>query len=201
MERSVKVTPFSRRPRESRDPVTFVARHWMAVPRNFGLRPRLAVPRNFGLRPRLAVPRNFGLRPRLAVPRNFGLRPRFPACAGMTNSWLLRSTVAAAIVFLALPSSAADMTKTIRTAFIVAETGFDPQATSDLYSDSIQRAIFDTLYRFDSSTRPYKRVPRTAGAMRATTDGVRTWTIRVKPGIHFADDPVFKGRKRQLTAA
>src|SRR5256885_289438 len=177
MERSVKVTPFSRRPRESRDPVTFVARHWMAVPRNFGLRPRLAVPRNFGLRPRLAVPRNFGLRPRLAVPRNFGLRPRlavprnfglrprFPACAGMTNSWLLRFTVAVAIVFLALPSSAADMTKTIRTAFIVAETGFDPQATSDLYSDSIQRAIFDTLYGFDYLTRPYKRVPRTAAGI------------------------------------
>src|SRR2546427_991244 len=149
----------------------------------------------------MAVPRNFGLRPRLAVPRNFGLRPRFPACAGMTNSWLLRFTVAVAIVFLALPSSAADMTKTIRTAFIVAETGFDPQATSDLYSDSIQRAIFETLYGFDYLWRPYKRVPRTAAAMPEITDGGRTWTIKVKPGIYFADDPAFKGKKRELTAA
>src|SRR5438046_63530 len=33
------------------------------------------------------------------------------------------------------------------------------------------------------------------------TDGGRTWTIKVKPGIHFADDPVFKGKKRELTAA
>src|SRR2546422_7732831 len=177
MERSVKVTPFSRRPRESGDRVTLVARQWMAVPRNFGLRPRLA------------------------VPRNFGLRPRFPACAGMTNSWSLRFTVAVAIVFLALSSSAADMTKTIRTAFIVAETGFDPQATSDLYSDSIQRAIFETLYGFDYLGRPYKRVPRTAAAMPEITDGGRTWTIRIKPGIRFADDPVFKGKKRELTAA
>src|SRR6266487_2027819 len=165
MERSVKVTPFSRRPSESGDPATFVARH------------------------------------RMAVPRNFGLRPRFPACAGMTNSWSLRFTVAAAIVFLALSSSAADMTKTIRTAFIVAETGFDPQATSDLYSDSIQRAIFDTLYGFDYLTRPYKRVPRTAAIMPEITDGGRTWTIKVKPGIYFADDPAFKGKKRELTAA
>src|SRR6266536_1149115 len=164
MERSVKVAPFSRRPRESGDPATFVARHWMAVP------------------------------------RNFGLRPRFPACAGMTNSWLLCFTVAVAIVFLALPSSAADMTKTIRTAFIVAETGFDPQATSDLYSDSIQRAIFDTLYGFDYLGRPYKRVPRTAAAMPEITDGGRTWTIKVKPGIYFTDDPAFKGKKRELTA-
>jgi oligopeptide transport system substrate-binding protein len=98
-------------------------------------------------------------------------------------------------------AGAADTTKTIRTAFIVAETGFDPQATSDLYSDSIQRAIFDTLYGFDYLTRPYKRVPRTAAAMPEITDGGRTWTIRVKPGIHFADDPAFKGKKRELTAA
>ena len=27
-----------------------------------------------------------------------------------------------------------------------------------------------------------------------------TWTIRIKPGIHFADDPAFKGKKRELTA-
>src|SRR5437867_11306050 len=161
----------------------------------------MAVPRNFGLRPRLAVPRNFGLRPRLAVPRNFGLRPRFPACAGMTNSWSLRFTVAVAIVFLALSSSAADMTKTIRTAFIVAETGFDPQATSDLYSDSIQRAIFETLYGFDYLSRPYKRVPRTAAAMPEISDSGRTWTIKVNPGIYFADDPAFKGKKRELVAA
>ena len=96
---------------------------------------------------------------------------------------------------------AADMGKTIRTAFIVAETGFDPQATSDLYSDSIQRAIFETLYGFDYLARPYKRVPRTAAAMPEISDGGRTWTIRVKPGIHFADDPAFKGKKRELTAA
>ena len=28
-----------------------------------------------------------------------------------------------------------------------------------------------------------------------------TWTIRMKPGIYFADDPAFKGRRRELTAA
>ena len=29
----------------------------------------------------------------------------------------------------------------------------------------------------------------------------KTWTIKVKPGIYFADDPAFKGNKRELTAA
>jgi ABC-type transport system substrate-binding protein len=105
-------------------------------------------------------------------------------------------------VALAVPgaASAADMTKTLRTAYIAPETGFDPAASSDLYSDSVQRAIFDTLYAFDYLARPYKRVPRTATAMPEITDGGRTWTIRVKPGIYFADDAAFKGKKRELTA-
>ncbi len=33
-----------------------------------------------------------------------------------------------------------------------------------------------------------------------SADG-KTWTIKVKPGIHFADDAAFKGKKRELTAA
>ncbi|HEX7271610.1 MAG TPA: ABC transporter substrate-binding protein, partial [Casimicrobiaceae bacterium] len=112
----------------------------------------------------------------------------------------LGAIVVSAVV-LASSAGAADMAKTIHTAFIVAETGFDPAASSDLYSDSIQRAIFDTLYGFDYLARPYKRVARTAAAMPEITDGGRTWTMRVKSGIYFADDPAFKGRKRELTAA
>jgi ABC-type transport system substrate-binding protein len=118
----------------------------------------------------------------------------------LSRALLIVAAVGATIV--AAPAApAADMSKTIRTAFIVAETGFDPQATSDLYSDSLQRAIFEPLYGFDYLARPYKRVPRTAAAMPEITDGGRTWTIRVKPGIYFADDPAFKGGKRELTAA
>src|SRR5438105_4330904 len=31
-------------------------------------------------------------------------------------------------------------------------------------------------------------------------DGVGTFTVKVRPGIYFADDPAFKGRKRELVA-
>ena len=95
----------------------------------------------------------------------------------------------------------APMVKTLHVAFPVAETGFDPQATSDLYSDHVQRAIFDPLYGFDYLARPYKRVPRTAAALPKIEDGGRTWTIRVRQGIYFADDPAFSGKRRELTAA
>ena len=76
-----------------------------------------------------------------------------------------------------------------------------PAASSDIYSDSVQRAIFDTLYGFDYLARPYRRTMRTAAAMPEVTGEGRTWTMRVKPGIYFADDPVFKGKKRELVAA
>ena len=109
----------------------------------------------------------------------------------------------AALPALAQPRAApaAPIVKTLRVAFPIAESGFDPQATSDLYSDHVQRAIFDTLYGFDYLARPYRRVPRTAAAMPQIDDGGRTWTIRVRPGIYFADDPAFQGKKRELTAA
>ena len=106
---------------------------------------------------------------------------------------------------LALPVAAQTGTtpspRTLHVAFPVAETGFDPQATSDLYSDHVQRAIFEPLYGFDYLARPYKRVPRTAAALPQIDDDGRTWTIRVRPGIYFADDPAFNGKRRELTAA
>jgi oligopeptide transport system substrate-binding protein len=94
----------------------------------------------------------------------------------------------------------ADPAKTIRVTFPVAETGFDPQATSDYYSSHVERAIFEPLYTFDYLARPHRIIPNTAAAMpEISTDG-RTWTIRIRPGIRFSDDPAFKGKKRELTA-
>ena len=103
---------------------------------------------------------------------------------------------------LAVPAHAQpDPAKVLRAVFPVAETGFDPQAAGDIYSNSINRVIFDTLYKYDYLARPYKLVPNTAEALPEVSDGGRTWTIRVKPGIFFADDPVFKGKNSELKAA
>src|SRR5512141_751179 len=121
---------------------------------------------------------------------------------GMIASTLVVAALFTAVTFAQQRASPQPANvKTLHVAFPVSETGFDPQATSDLYSDHVQRAIFETLYGFDYLTRPYQRVPRTAAAMPEITDGGRTWSIQVKPGIYFADDPAFKGRKRELTAA
>lgn len=114
--------------------------------------------------------------------------------------WVIAGIFASAIA-TAAPAQWADPAKTIRVMMPVAETGFDPQATSDYYSSHIERAIFEPLYHYDYLARPYRIVPNTAAAMPEITDEGRTWTIRLKPGILFADDPAFKGKKRELVAA
>jgi ABC-type transport system substrate-binding protein len=111
---------------------------------------------------------------------------------------------AAAALGLGLPALTADAqgdgTKTLRYAFEVAETGFDPAQISDLYSRIVTGHIFDALYRYDYLARPYRIVPDTAEAMPEVSADFCTWTLRVKPGIFFQDDPVFKGKRRELTA-
>ena len=76
----------------------------------------------------------------------------------------------------------------------------DPQQITDLYSTRVANAIFEGLYQFDYLATPARVVPNTAAAMPEITDGGRTWTIRIKPGILFAADPAFKGKPRELVA-
>ena len=117
----------------------------------------------------------------------------------------VRLLAAAAAVAMALGSGAAcgqaDPNKVLKVAFLIAETGFDPQAASDLYSNYVNRAMFDPLYRYDYVSRPYRIVPNTAAALPEISKDGLTWTIRVQPGTYFADDPAFKGKKRELIAA
>jgi ABC-type transport system substrate-binding protein len=106
----------------------------------------------------------------------------------------------AVVVATVMPVRAADMTKTIHVAFRVAENGFDPQAVYDSYSFYICRAIFDPLYTYDYFARPVRLIPNTADGAPQIADGGRTFTVKVRPGIYFADDPAFKGKKRELVA-
>ena len=90
--------------------------------------------------------------------------------------------------------------KTIRHAFLSAETSFDPHAVSDLYSNTIIDAMFESLLKYDYLARPAKLVANTATALPEVTGDGKIYTFRLKPGIHFADDPVFEGKKRELTS-
>jgi ABC-type transport system substrate-binding protein len=100
----------------------------------------------------------------------------------------------------AAPPSWADPAKTLHVMFPIAESGFDPQASQDYYSSNVIRALFDALYAPDYLARPYRIAPNTAEALPDISPDGLTWTIRLKRGIFFADDPAFGGAKRELTA-
>jgi ABC-type transport system substrate-binding protein len=91
--------------------------------------------------------------------------------------------------------------KVLRVAFSSAETSFDPARISDLYSRTITPHIFESLYGYDHLARPIKVVPVLAEGEPEVSDDFRVWTVRIKRGVYFADDPAFKGRPRELTAA
>ena len=76
----------------------------------------------------------------------------------------------------------------------------DPQQGTDLYSTRIAGTIFEALYQFDYLAEPTKIIPNTAQSLPVITDGGRTWTIKLKRGILFADAPAFKGKPRELVA-
>jgi len=113
---------------------------------------------------------------------------------------LLRVALLAALSASLASVQAADPNKVLRVAFNAAETGFDPQAGGDAYSNYVNRVIFDPLYTYDYLARPYKIVPNTAAELPEISADGKAWTIKLKRGIYFADDPAFKGAKRELTA-
>ncbi len=91
--------------------------------------------------------------------------------------------------------------KVLRYAYRVAETGFDPPRVSDEASIRTLAHIFEAPLAWDTLARPVKLVPLVAAALPEVADDFRRFTVTIRPGIHFADDPAFEGRARELVAA
>ena len=97
-------------------------------------------------------------------------------------------------------AAGAEVPKVLRYAMRVAETGFDPAQISDLYSSTLAANMFDALYEYEFLARPVRLRPNTATALPEASSDFKTFTIRVRPGIYFSDDPAFKGVRRELVA-
>jgi ABC-type transport system substrate-binding protein len=117
---------------------------------------------------------------------------------------VLQGAIAAALPVPALhaqaPMTGANERKVLRLLFSSAETTFDPARISDLYSRAVTTHIFEALYAYDYLARPIRVRPLTAAGMPEVSNDFRTWVVRIQPGIHFADDPAFNGRPRELVA-
>ncbi len=114
----------------------------------------------------------------------------------------LRPPVLALVLsWLALCAHAADPAKTLRVAFSIAETSFDPAFATDAASDAVIGNIFESMLDYDYLARPVKLVPRALEAMPTVEENGRTYICRVRKGVYFTPDPAFKGKPRELTAA
>ena len=106
----------------------------------------------------------------------------------------------AALMLVLAPTASAAEKKVLKIAFRAAENGFDPQQIEDLYSTGICENIFESFLTYDWLARPVKLAPQVVEKIPEGEEGGTRFTFRIKPGIYFADDPVFKGKKRELVA-
>ena len=145
-----------------------------------------------------------GIRRDLRVPvqraRRLHRRPEHPDRRRRVSGHVLTARgrravtrIARAVVLVALAgwtaiASAADPAKVLRIAFPDI-TALDPQQIQDLYSVRIVQALFEGLYEFAYLREPAPIVPNTAAGMPEIADDGKRWTIRLRPGIRFTDDP------------
>ncbi len=112
---------------------------------------------------------------------------------------LTRIVLMAMLAILAAAAFAADPAKILRVAVFDIDT-LDPQQYSDDPSFQVIQSLFEPAYEWDYLSKTPKLTPLTAaGPPEVSADG-RIWTIRIKRGILFTDDPAFKGKPRELTA-
>ena len=116
---------------------------------------------------------------------------------------VFKLAVAALLFFSAVDSASvsADAPKKVfRTAFLIAETEFDPAKVSDLYSNTVMEEILESPLTYDMLARPARLKPQTLAAMPEITEGGKVYILKLQKGILFADDPAFNGKKRELVA-
>jgi ABC-type transport system substrate-binding protein len=99
------------------------------------------------------------------------------------------------------PGGPARRERVLRIALRTPEVAFDPvQTQSDINSATILQHILEAPLAYDYLARPVRLLPATAAALPEVSADGRTFTVRIRPGIFFSDDPAFKGQRRELVA-
>jgi oligopeptide transport system substrate-binding protein len=79
--------------------------------------------------------------------------------------------------------------------------GFDPVTASDTTAIAAICKVYEGLYEYEYLARPYELKPMLAEALPEISADRLTYTIRLKKGVRFTDDPCFPGGKgRELVA-
>ena len=82
-----------------------------------------------------------------------------------------------------------------------APSSLDPVQAANVYANHVVINAYDTLYAYKYLARPYALKPNLATDFpEVSADGL-TYTIRLKPGVRFVDDPAFPGGKGREVVA
>jgi len=91
--------------------------------------------------------------------------------------------------------------KVFRYSLDSAPTSLDPVRASTLYANQLVVNLYDTLYVYKYLKRPYELRPSLAAAMPDISADGLIYTIPLRRGVLFADNPAFPGGKgREVTA-
>ncbi|MFQ5634627.1 MAG: ABC transporter substrate-binding protein [Gammaproteobacteria bacterium] len=82
-----------------------------------------------------------------------------------------------------------------------APTSLDPVQAANVYANFVVLNAYDTLYGYKYLARPYELKPNLADGWPDISDDGRVYTIRLKTGVHFVDDPAFPGGKGREVVA
>lgn len=90
---------------------------------------------------------------------------------------------------------------TLHVFLVDAIKGLDPAFAEDEISGICALHLYDQLYEYHYLKRPFELVPALAADMPEVSEDRRTYTIRLKPGIRYSDDPCFPdGKGREVRA-
>lgn len=91
--------------------------------------------------------------------------------------------------------------KTYRHFMDQAPTTLDPVQGSNIYANFVILNAYDTLYSYKYLARPYELKPNLAADFPTISPDGLEYTIRLKKGVHFINDPCFPGgRGREVVA-
>lgn len=72
-------------------------------------------------------------------------------------------------------------------------SSLDPVQAANVYANHVVINAYDTLFSYKYLARPYELKPNLANGWPEISDDNMEYTIRIKPGVYFVDDPAFPG--------
>ncbi|WP_413282964.1 ABC transporter substrate-binding protein [Vibrio sp. MA40-2] len=110
-------------------------------------------------------------------------------------------TLLSLTLMMASGLSYADNAKVFKYSSNGTPTTFDTTQVGTTYSNTIATSVYDTLYEYEYLATPFKLKTNLATTFPVISDDGLIYTIKIKQGVKYADDPAFpSGKGREVVA-